>query len=61
MIKILKKLLKNSAFILSFFFGSKAEATDTLESDSDIGVYAEHVLSEEEKINLTKDTRKFSK
>lgn len=37
-------------FIL--LFGSKADESDTSESDTDIAVYSDHVLSEEEKINI---------
>lgn len=38
-------------FIL--LFGSRAEGMETEESDFDIAVYGRHILSEEEKINLS--------
>ncbi|MCX7771386.1 MAG: nucleotidyltransferase domain-containing protein, partial [Proteobacteria bacterium] len=48
----LRKLSENYGIQFILLFGSKAEGTDTPESDTDIAVYADHVLSEEEKINL---------
>ncbi|HOA82078.1 MAG TPA: nucleotidyltransferase domain-containing protein [Defluviitaleaceae bacterium] len=41
-------------FIIHFIllFGSKAESKESPESSTDIAVYADHVLSEERKINI---------
>ena len=47
-----QEIAKKFSIYFLLLFGSKAEGTDTADSDVDIAVYADHVLSEEEKINL---------
>ncbi len=49
---LFEEIAKKFSIYFVLLFGSKAEGTDTPESDADIAVYARHVLSEEEKINL---------
>lgn len=47
-----EELAKKFGIHFILLFGSKAEGKDTPESDTDIAVYADHVLSENEKIAL---------
>ncbi|WP_038059165.1 type VII toxin-antitoxin system MntA family adenylyltransferase antitoxin [Thermodesulfovibrio yellowstonii] len=47
-----EELAKKFKIHFILLFGSKAEGKDTSESDTDIAVYADHVLSEDEKINI---------
>jgi len=47
-----EEITKKFSIYFLLLFGSKAEGTDRPESDVDIAVYADHVLSEEEKVNL---------
>ncbi|GLI53038.1 type VII toxin-antitoxin system MntA family adenylyltransferase antitoxin [Thermodesulfovibrio yellowstonii] len=47
------ELAKKFGIHFILLFGSKAEGKDTPESDTDIAAYADHVLSEDEKIALT--------
>ncbi|GAQ95705.1 predicted nucleotidyltransferase [Thermodesulfovibrio aggregans] len=47
-----EEIAKKFGICFILLFGSKAEGVDTSESDTDIAVYADHVLSEEEKISL---------
>lgn len=47
-----EEIAKKFGIYFILLFGSKAEGVDTSESDTDIAVYADHVLSEEEKISL---------
>lgn len=47
-----EELAKKFRIHFILLFGSKAEGKDTSESDTDIAVYADHVLSEDEKINI---------
>lgn len=48
----LKELAKKFRIHFILLFGSKAEGMDTSESDNDIAIYADHVLSEDEKIAI---------
>lgn len=48
----LEELAKRFRIHFILLFGSKAEGKDIAESDTDIALYAYHVLSEEEKINI---------
>jgi predicted nucleotidyltransferase len=49
----LKGLADKSQLELILIFGSQAQGTVHPESDVDIAVYSKHILSEDEKINLT--------
>ncbi|MEM3455711.1 MAG: nucleotidyltransferase domain-containing protein, partial [Candidatus Micrarchaeia archaeon] len=47
-----EELVKKFGIHFILLFGSKAEGKDTPESDTDIAVYADRVLSEDDKIAL---------
>lgn len=48
----ISELAKRFGLQFILLFGSKAEGTDSLDSNTDIAVYGDHILSEEEKISL---------
>lgn len=48
----ISELAKRFGLQFILLFGSKAEGTDSLDSDTDIAIYGDHILSEEEKITL---------